>query len=134
MRDLDSSCHSVYSLYYHLVLIIKYRVKILDKNKSKKLKEMFLKIQDDYGIMLVEWNYEKDHVHILFTAKPNTNLSKFIGVYKSMSSRLIKKYFPQIKRRLWTGKFWSNSYCLISTGGVSTEVIKSYIKNQRGGE
>jgi len=35
-----------------------------------------------------------------FTANPNTNISKFINAYKSASSRIIKKEFPEIKQQL----------------------------------
>jgi len=44
-----------------------------------------------YGIQVKEANWEVDHIHILFEAKPSINLVKFINSYKSASSRLIKK-------------------------------------------
>ena len=69
-------------------------------------------------------------MHILFKAHPNTELSKFINAYKSASSRLIKKEFPEIKQQLWKEYFWSRSYCLFTTGGEPIEVIKRYIKSQ----
>lgn len=71
-----------------------------------------------------------DHIHCLFKAKPNTNLSKFLNSYKSLSSRLIKKEYPTIRKYLWKEYFWSPSYCLITTGGATIEVIKRYIENQ----
>ncbi|SHE30174.1 IS200/IS605 family transposase, partial [Caloramator proteoclasticus] len=89
--DLDNNNHSVFLLYYHLVLVTKYRRKVIDDNISNRLKEIFEKIQDNYNITLQEWNHNKDHIHILFKAHPNTELSKFINAYKSASSRLIKK-------------------------------------------
>jgi len=87
-------------------------------------------IQDRYNITLLEWNHDKDHIHILFKAHPNTEISKFINAYKSASSRLIKKEFPVIRKQLWKEYFWSRSFCLITTGGVPIEVIKKYIENQ----
>jgi len=81
---------------------------------------------------LIEWNYDKDHVHVLFKAHPNTEISKFINSYKSASSRLIKKEFPFIRKQLWKEHFWSRSFCLVTTGGVPIEVIKRYIENQGG--
>ena len=127
---LDTNNHSVFLLYYHLVLVTKYRRKVIDDNISNRLKEIFEKIQDNYNITLQEWNHDKDHVHILFKAHPNTELSKFINAYKSASSRLIKKEFPEIKQQLWKEYFWSRSYCLFTTGGEPIEVIKRYIKSQ----
>lgn len=86
---LDNNNHSVFLLYYHLVLVTKYRRKVIDDNISNRLKDIFEKIQSNYNITLQEWNHDKDHVHILFKAHPNSELSKFINAYKSASSRLI---------------------------------------------
>ena len=47
-----------------------------------------------------------------------------------MSSRLIKKEYPSIKEKLYKEFFWSQSFCLLSTGGASIEVIKEYIETQ----
>ena len=67
---------------------------------------------------------------MLFKGHPNTELSKFINAYKSASSRLIKKEFPQIRAKLWKEYFWTRSFCLLTTGGVTIEVIKKYIEKQ----
>ncbi len=130
MIELDSNNHSVFSLYYHLVLVTKYRRKVIDDRISNRLREIFEKIQRNYNVKLQEWNHDNDHVHILFKAHPNTEMSKFINAYKSVSSRLIKKEYPDIKKQLWQEYFWSRSYCLLTTGGVSIEVIKKYIETQ----
>ena len=91
---------------------------------------MFEYISPKYNIVLEEWNHDKDHVHILFRAEPNTEISKFINAYKSASSRLIKKEYPEIKEHLWKETFWSQSFCLISTGGATVDIIKEYIQTQ----
>ena len=101
--ELDNNAHSVFLLYYHLILVIKYRKKILT---------------------------DKDHVQILFRAHPNSEISKFINAYKSASSRLLKKEFPQIRQKLWKECFWSQSFCLLTTGGAPIEVIRKYIESQ----
>ena len=91
---------------------------------------MFIRIGQGYNISLVEWNHDADHIHILFKGQPNTELSKFINTYKSASSRMIKKDFPQVKRMLWKEMFWSRSFCLLTAGGAPIEVLKRYIENQ----
>ena len=75
-------------------------------------------------------NHDSDHVHILFRAEPRSELSKFINAYKSSTSRMIKQLYPYVKEKLWESKFWSQSFCLITTGEVTTEVIKQYIESQ----
>ena len=127
---LDSNNHSVFSLNYHLILVIKYRRKVLNDDISNRLKEIFEYISPNYNITLEEWEHDKDHIHVLFKAHPKSELSKFINAYKSASSRLIKKEFSNMKTFLWKEYFWSRSYCLITTGGATIDVVKKYIENQ----
>lgn len=130
MRNLDRNQHSVYLLYYHLVMVVKYRRKVINDAISDRAKDMFVKIGNSYGIVLEEWNHDVDHVHVMFRAKPQTEIAKFINAYKSASSRLIKKEHPKIKEKLWKEAFWSQSYCLLTTGGVTIDVIREYIESQ----
>ena len=130
IRKFDTNSHSVYLLHYHLIMCVKYRRKVIDNEISDRLKVIFLHIAPSYNITLEEWNHDIDHVHILFRGQPNTEISKFINAYKSASSRLIKKEYPDIRKSLWKEMFWSQSFCLISTGGVTTDVIKQYIQTQ----
>ena len=128
--NFDTNNHSVFSLNYHLIMVVKYRRKVINDTISNRLKEMFEYIGKMYHITLIEWNHDIDHVHVLFKACPNTEISKFMNAYKSRSSRLIKIEYPEIKEKLWKEAFWSKSYCLISTGGVTVDVIKRYIETQ----
>ncbi|QSO49742.1 IS200/IS605 family transposase [Alicyclobacillus mengziensis] len=128
--ELDNNNHSVFLMYYHLVLVIKYRRKVIDEKISNRLKEIFEYIAPSYNVALQEWNHDKDHVHILFKAQPNSELSKFINAYKSASSRLIKKEYPIIRKSLWKEYFWSRSFCLLTTGGAPIEVVRRYIESQ----
>lgn len=130
--QLDNNNHSVFLMVYHLVLVIKYRRKIVDDGLSERAKEIFENIAPNYNITLLEWNHDEDHVHILFKAHPNSELSKFINAYKSASSRLLKKEYPAVRKKLWKQYFWSRSYCLLTTGGAPIEVIKQYIESQGG--
>ncbi|MGG3785895.1 IS200/IS605 family transposase, partial [Paenibacillus larvae] len=74
---------------------------------SDYAKDMFVRLGENYNISLVD-----------------------INAYKSASSRLIKKHFPQVNEKLWKEYFWSRSFCLLTTGGAPFEVIKKYIENQ----
>lgn len=129
--ELYNNNHSVFALHYHLVLVIKYRRQVITESISVRLKEIFENIQNNYNIICVEWNYDKDHIHVLFRAEPNSEISKFINAYKSASSRLIKKEFPSIREKLWREYFWSRSFCLLTTGGVTIDIIRKYIESQR---
>lgn len=127
---LENNNHSVFSLNYHLILVVKYRRLVIDDEISSRLKDIFEYIAPNYNITVTEWNHDKDYIHVLFRGEPNSALSKFINAYKSASSRLIKKEYPQIREKLWKDYFWSKSFCLISTGGVTIDTIKQYIQSQ----
>ena len=100
---MDNNAHLVYLLYYHLIMVIKYRRKVID-----------------------------DDIHVMFRAQPKTEISKFINAYKSASSRLIKKEYPHVKEKLWKEAFWSQSFCLVTAGGAPIEVIRQYIESKGG--
>ena len=118
MDKMDHNAHSVYLMYYHLIMVVKYRRKVIDDPISERAKEIWERIAPDYGITLEEWNHDVDHVHVMFRAQPKSELSKFINAYKSASSRLLKKEYPQIRERLWKEAFWSQSFCLLTAGGA----------------
>ena len=127
---LDNNNHSVFCLYYHLVLVVKYRRKVFTDDMSQYAKDIFVRLSEPYNISLEEWNHDIDHIHIMFKAHPNSELSKFINAYKSASSRLIKRDFPEVRQKLWKEMFWSKSFCLLTTGGAPINVIKKYIESQ----
>ena len=128
--EFDSNAHSVFLLNYHLILVVKYRRKVFDDTISERAKEIFSRIAPNYNISLQEWEHDEDHVHILFRAHPKTAISKFINAYKSASSRLLKKEYPSIREKLWKEQFWSQSFCLLTTGGAPLEIVKEYIQTQ----
>ncbi|APJ03879.1 IS200/IS605 family transposase [Silvanigrella aquatica] len=131
--ELDSNNHSVFSLNYHLILVIKYRKKVLTNQKMLlRLREIAEYIGVSHNVKIKEMNGEPDHVHFLLRTKPNCELSKYINAMKSATSRLLKKEFPEIKKKLWEESFWTTSYCLISVGSAPINVLKRYIENQGG--
>lgn len=54
MRNLDNNQHSVFLLYYHLIMVVKYRRKVIDNDISKRAKEIFEYIAPKYGIVIEE--------------------------------------------------------------------------------
>lgn len=126
----DNNFHSVFLLQYHLIFVVKYRRQVINDNIADRLKEIFEYIGTTYKIKIIEFNHNKDHIHILFNSNPSTALVKFINSYKSASSRLIKKEFPEIREALWKEYFWSRSYFLMTTGGVTLDILKKYVESQ----
>jgi putative transposase len=128
----DRNHHSVYSLNYHLVQCIKYRKRVLDFPEIiDELKTRTKKIAELYGITILSMETDLDHIHILFKSAPQTNLVKFINNWKSSTSKVLRRKFAdKIRNKLWKDIFWSNSYCLITTGQTTLDQVKRYVEDQ----
>ena len=83
-------------MYYHLIMVVKYRRKVIDNPISERAKEIWEHIAQRYGGVLEEWNHDIDHVHVMFRAQLRTEVSKFINAYKSASSRHSSRSDPSI--------------------------------------
>ncbi|MHA1754188.1 MAG: IS200/IS605 family transposase [Candidatus Odinarchaeia archaeon] len=130
---LGKSSHAVFSLHYHLILVTKNRRPALETEQIReRLKEIFWSLQDKLGIEIVSQEPNRDHVHVLFKATPKTDLVRVVNVLKGVSSRYLRKEFPEIRKQLWGKSFWSDSYFLATTGQVSLDILKKYVESQGG--
>ena len=128
---LHRTAHSVSLLHYHLVVVIKYRRKALyDEVIRERLKRIIWDLADELGIKILAQEPAEDHLHILFTATPTTNLSNVVNVIKGVTARRLRQEFPQTKEFLWGDSFWSNSYFIACTGQVSLDVLMQYVESQ----
>jgi putative transposase len=128
---LDKSSHAVFSLQYHLVLVVKYRRKALcNETIRERLKNVIWNLARQLDIEIIAQEPAEDHVHVLFKAKPSTDLVKVVNTLKGVTARLMRKEFPQLKNLLWGDSFWSDSYFIASTGQVSLDVLKKYVEAQ----
>jgi putative transposase len=88
---VDRSAHSVHSLHYHLVVVIKYRRKALyDEAIRERLKQIIWSLADGLGIKILAQEPADDHLHILFTATPTTNLLNVVNVIKGVTARRLR--------------------------------------------
>jgi len=127
----DKSSHSVYTLNYHLILCVKYRRKVLtDDTIINELKTRTKNIANGFGINIINQECDKDHTHILFSAKPSSDLVKFINSLKGATAKAIRHRYPDVKKYLWKDVFWSSSYCLITTGQATLDQLKKYVEEQ----
>ena len=127
----DKNKHSVYSLNYHLIICVKYRKKAFVNDKIiNRLKEKIEFISELNNIKIINQECDKDHIHILFKCKPQTELIKYINSLKGSTSKILRNEFPELKQILWGNSFWSESYCLITTGQVTLNKLKAYVESQ----
>ena len=130
---IRSHYHCVFDLNYHLVLVVKYRRKVISPEVGKRLEEISKSIAEKWSCEIKEFGFENDHIHILISGHPSMQMSIFINNLKTVSSRIIRKEFSShLKTKLWGKNFWTRAYCLLSTGGANIDTVKKYIEKQKG--
>ena len=124
--------HAVYLLQYHLVVVTKYRHKVINNELKDRLIEIsYSIIESDWKSKIISINTDEDYIHILFETSPQTQLSKLINNYKTVTSRLIRKEFSkQLEQYYWKTYFWSDTYFISSVSDTSEAMIKTYIDKQ----
>jgi putative transposase len=122
----------VYQLHAHIVLVPKYRRKVMSERVSALLREAFLEVCAHFDATLEEFETDEDHAHLLVTYPPKVALSVFVNALKTNSSRRVREqHWKEVTRALWGKHFWSPSYAVVSCGGAPLETIKEYIRNQQ---
>ena len=98
---------------------------------TKYLKEIFNNIQERYDIEFEKVGYDKNHIHILCSFPPTKSGGEIIKIIKSLTAREIFKKFPEIKRDLWGGNFWTSGYYIATVSEYSNwKTVENYIKKQ----
>lgn len=109
----------------------KYRYGVFSAKHLERMRRIFAEVCRDFGAELSEMNGECDHMHLLVHYPPIVPVSKLVNSLKGVSSRLLRKEFPDLRRRYYKGVLWSLSYFAASCGGASLAIIKQYIEQQR---
>src|SRR5581483_7388167 len=119
---------AVFQLYVHLIFVTKYRRAIFTKEILDDLRNIFSKICVQHQAQLIEFDGEKDHVHLLINYPPKIAISHLVNQLKGVSSRIIRqKKYPTIEKTLWGDNLWSPSYFASSCGGAPIDVVRRYI-------
>ena len=123
--------HVVSQLHAHLVFVTKYRHRVFGDEHLVALEKIMQDVCDDFGATLEEFNGEDNHVHLLVEYHPTVQVSRLVNSLKGVSSRLMRRDFPDLVRHYWRAKrLWSESYYVGSVGGAPLEVVRRYIENQ----
>ena len=129
--DLRKGRTCVFALHVHLVFVTKYRRHVFTKAILSDLREIFQSVCKDFEAILIEFEGEKDHVHLLVNYPPKIAVTKLVNSLKGVSSRMIrKKHYPTITKCLWGNALWSPSYFSGSCGGAPISIIRQYIEQQ----
>jgi len=117
-------------LHAHLVFTPKYRKKVFEGKHIDALRIIFSDVCRSAGVELAEMDGECNHVHLLVNFPPHVQLSKLVNSLKGVSSRLLRKEFPEIEDNYWKGVLWSRSYFAASIGGAPISILRQYIEQQ----
>lgn len=128
---MNSGSHCVYEIRYHVIWCPKFRYKVLE-NYETELKNILLRICDEYHYTIEEMEIMPDHIHLLVSAPQTVAPCDVVRTLKSLSAVEMLNTFPQLKRfYARCGKLWSRSYYVGTVGHANEEKIKKYIQNQK---
>lgn len=131
MKDLIKYRTCVANIKYHIVFCVKHRQKILNGEIENFLKDTILDIAKDknFEIKVMEIR-ESDHIHLFVSAHPKHSIGQIVKWIKGISGIKLFKRFPDLTKKLWKGKLWSNTYYAETIGSTSEENVRKYIENQ----
>ena len=135
--DLCRTAHKVSKIKYHFVFCIKYRKDLfLDNQYVEAIKEICKGFEERYHMRFETIGFDEDHLHFMLQSVPKYSPSQLFRLVKSITAIELFKKYPDLKKELWGGEFWSDGGYVSTVGeGVNAEVIRNYIKNQgRKGE
>lgn len=130
---VKKSWHCAYEIHYHIVFPVKYRKALLRPEIEAALVAIAGEIQEGYGgdIEFEQMGADLNHVHLLCSAHPKLSPGDIVRIYKSITARKLFKMFPDLKKELWSGEFWSDGYYVATVGERNNwETVAKYVKNQ----
>ncbi|HBX15778.1 MAG TPA: IS200/IS605 family transposase [Candidatus Magasanikbacteria bacterium] len=128
---LKRSYHCVYDTHYHMVFPVKYRKILLSEPIVQKIKEIAKEIEERFELTIETIGCDSDHIHLLCGFHPKYAGGDIVRMFKSITAREMFRQFPDLKKELWGGEFWSDGYYISTIGERGNlNTIKQYIINQ----
>jgi putative transposase len=122
----------VHTLNAHLVFVTKYRRGVITDRVREHLQTTCTSVMRDFGGSLLACDGGDDHLHLLIAYPPQYSVASLVNSLKGVSARLLRKEgYAEVKGKLWGDHFWSPSYFVASTGGVTLETLRHYVEQQR---
>ena len=129
--EVMHACHCTYRIRYHLVFVLKYRKSLITEEVFEFMKEVCKGIEERYFLKFDAIGHEENHVHILVRGAPRYSPSRIIQICKSILAIKIFEKFPDLKKELWGGEFWSDGGHVDTVGdGRALDDVKKYVLSQ----
>ena len=81
--DYVSENHSKHLLMVHLIFVVKYRRNLLIKF-GDEIKQIFYDIANEKGIVIVEMEVDKNHIHLLVHYIPTMSVLDLVRWFKQI--------------------------------------------------
>ena len=128
MHEWESLSHVRWECKYHVVIIPKYRRKVLYGRFKERIGMILRELCEQRGVELIEGHAQADHVHMCLSIPPKFSVAHTIGFLKGKSA--VRVHRELLHERRMTGlHFWATGYC-VSTVGLDEERIRKYIREQ----
>jgi putative transposase len=129
MKEWQSSAHVKWECKYHIVIVPKYRKKVMYGRTRKEIGKVIRQLCRQKDVELVEGHAMPDHIHLVLSFPPKHSIAMVVGYLKGKSAIHIHRKMLGVKKG-FTGKhFWSRGYC-VSTVGLDETMIRAYVRNQ----
>src|SRR3989338_6328760 len=86
-----------------------------------------------YHVVFETTGFDEDHVHFLIESLTTTySPARIFQFVKSITTIELFKLYPEIKKQLYGGEFWSDGGYVGTVGeGTNGDIIRNYIKQDR---
>ena len=128
-NQYNSLSHTKWLCKYHIVIVPKYRRKVIYKEYRKDLQEIIRTLCKYKGVEIIEGHMMPDHVHLLVSIPPKISVSSFMGYLKGKSALMMFDKHANLKYKFGNRHFWAEGY-YVSTVGLNESTIKKYIQDQ----
>ena len=128
-NSTNSLSHTKWLCKYHIVIVPKYRRKIIYNQTRKDLREIIKTLCKYKGAEIIEGHMMPDHVHLLLSIPPKMSVSSFMGYLKGKSALMMFDKHANLKYKFGNRHFWAEGY-YVSTVGLNESTIKKYIQDQ----
>jgi len=123
--------HCAYDTHYHIVFPVKYRKALLSDRLGQEIKEISKQLEERYDLEIEQIGCDANHIHLLTSFHPKYAIGDFVRLYKSITAKRMFLKFPDLKKELWGGEFWSDGYYVATVGERGNwSLVERYIKNQ----
>ena len=129
--EVTKGFHCAYQAHYHIVFPVKYRKALLSEEITKEIKRLTQELEERYEFEMEQIGCDLDHIHLLCSFHPKYGGGQIVRLYKSNTARELFRKFPDLKKSLWGGEFWSDGYYLATVGEKGNwNAVERYVRNQ----